>query len=171
MQCIHTRRTEQPLCTSRRERKWRDAPTKRKIFSTRWETQLHEYHLLCLLPTGAYRSLLPSTLLESTQWKQNALYTSTRLLQTGRTHPSGMNSGGFSQPPTEGPGLAQQSGRRKRQSKRYGTSAVVEEGGFSKRLNPLAWVRALCCNSVYLMHYQSMQIPVSTRTSYSMADK
>jgi hypothetical protein len=47
----------------------------------------------------------------------------------------------------------------------------MEEGGFSKRLNPTAWVRALCCNSVYITRYRSMHIPVSICTSYFMADK
>ena len=47
----------------------------------------------------------------------------------------------------------------------------MKESGFSKHLNPMAWVRALHCNSVYLMRYQSMQIPVSTCTSYFTADK
>jgi hypothetical protein len=47
----------------------------------------------------------------------------------------------------------------------------MEEGGFSKRLNPTAWVRALRCNSVYITRYRSMRIPVSIRTSYFMADK
>jgi hypothetical protein len=45
------------------------------------------------------------------------------------------------------------------------------EGGFSKRLNPTAWVRALHCNSVYITRYRSMCIPVSIRTRYFMADK
>ena len=47
----------------------------------------------------------------------------------------------------------------------------MEEGGFSGRLNPTAWVRALNCNSVYITRYRSMRVPVSIRTSYSMADK
>jgi hypothetical protein len=47
----------------------------------------------------------------------------------------------------------------------------MEKGGFSKHLNPTAWVRALCCNSVYITCYQSMHIPVSICTSYFMADK
>jgi hypothetical protein len=45
-----------------------------------------------------------------------------------------------------------------------------EEQGFSQRLNPTAWVRALHCNSVYVMHFRSMRIPVSIRASYNMAD-
>jgi hypothetical protein len=45
------------------------------------------------------------------------------------------------------------------------------ERGFSKRLNPTAWVRALCCNTVYITRYRSMRVPVSIRTSYFMADK
>jgi hypothetical protein len=47
----------------------------------------------------------------------------------------------------------------------------MEKGGFSKHLNPTAWVRALHCNSVYITRYRSMHIPVSIRTSYFMADK
>jgi hypothetical protein len=47
----------------------------------------------------------------------------------------------------------------------------MEEGGFSQRLNPTAWVRALRCNSVYITRYRSMRIPVSIRTSYFMAEK
>jgi hypothetical protein len=45
------------------------------------------------------------------------------------------------------------------------------EGGFSKCLNPTAWVRALRCNTVYITRYRSMCVPVSIRTSYFMADK
>ena len=46
----------------------------------------------------------------------------------------------------------------------------MEEGGFSGRLNPTAWVRALNCNSVYVMRFRSMKVPVSVRTSYNKAD-
>jgi hypothetical protein len=42
--------------------------------------------------------------------------------------------------------------------------------GFSQCLNLTAWVRALCCNSVYVMRFHSMQILVSIRASYNMAD-
>jgi hypothetical protein len=35
------------------------------------------------------------------------------------------------------------------------------EGGFSKCLNPTAWVRALRCNTVYITRYRSMRVPVS----------
>ena len=35
----------------------------------------------------------------------------------------------------------------------------------------MAWVRAFNCNSVYITRYRSMCIPVSLRTSYSMANK
>jgi hypothetical protein len=45
------------------------------------------------------------------------------------------------------------------------------KGGFSKCLNPTAWVRALRCNTMYITHYRSMRVPVSIRTSYFMADK
>jgi hypothetical protein len=47
----------------------------------------------------------------------------------------------------------------------------MEKGGFSKCLNPTAWVRALRCNSVYITRYQSMHIPVSICPRYFMADK
>jgi hypothetical protein len=47
----------------------------------------------------------------------------------------------------------------------------MEARGFSKCLNPTAWVRALHCNSVYITCYRSMRIPVSICTSYFMADK
>jgi hypothetical protein len=43
--------------------------------------------------------------------------------------------------------------------------------GFSKHLNPTAWVRALRCNTVYITRYRSMRVPVSICTSYFMADK
>ena len=35
----------------------------------------------------------------------------------------------------------------------------------------MAWVRAFNCNSVYITCYQSMHVPVSLCTSYSMANK
>ena len=72
----------------------------------RWEIKFHKYHLLHLSPTGAYHTVLPSTLLESAQWQQDALYTGTQLLQTGRTHSSSTSSGRLSQPAGEGPRLA-----------------------------------------------------------------
>jgi hypothetical protein len=34
----------------------------------------------------------------------------------------------------------------------------------------MAWVRALRCNSVYMMRFRSMRIPVSVRASYNMAN-
>src|SRR5260370_9466833 len=43
--------------------------------------------------------------------------------------------------------------------------------GFSKRLKPESRARAFKCNSVYITRYQSMHIPVSICTSYTMADK
>ena len=33
-----------------------------------------------------------------------------------------------------------------------------------------AWVRAFCCNSVYLLRFRSMKVPISVRTSYSKAN-
>ena len=35
----------------------------------------------------------------------------------------------------------------------------------------MAWVRAICCNAVYITRYRSMRVPVSIRTRYFMADK
>jgi hypothetical protein len=35
----------------------------------------------------------------------------------------------------------------------------------------MAWVRALCCNTVYITRYRSMRVPVSICTSYFMADR
>ncbi len=35
----------------------------------------------------------------------------------------------------------------------------------------MAWMRAFRCNNVYIMKYQSMKVPVSFRTCYTMADK
>ena len=34
----------------------------------------------------------------------------------------------------------------------------------------MAWVRALHCNSVYILHFRSMKVPISVRTSYNKAD-
>jgi hypothetical protein len=48
---------------------------------------------------------------------------------------------------------------------------LMGERGFSKCLNPMAWVRALRCNTVYITRYRSMRVPVSICTSYFMADK
>jgi hypothetical protein len=47
----------------------------------------------------------------------------------------------------------------------------VEEQGFSGHLNPIAWVRALHCNSVYICTaLSSMKVPISVCTSYSKPD-
>src|SRR6202158_6053315 len=57
-----------------------------------------------------------------------------------------------------------------RRSQKHNHPRDSQEGGFSDRLNPTAWVRALRCNSVYIMRYRSMRIPVSIRTSYNKAE-
>jgi hypothetical protein len=67
--------------------------------------------------------------------------------------------------------LALGSRQRKRRCKRYRHARTDGKGGFSKCLNPTAWVRALRCNTVYITCYRSMRVPVSIRTSYFMADK
>jgi hypothetical protein len=67
--------------------------------------------------------------------------------------------------------LATGSGRRRRQSQEHDSKGPHQEKqGFSQRLNLMAWVRALRCNSVYVMRFRSMRIPVSVRASYNMAD-
>jgi hypothetical protein len=53
------------------------------------------------------------------------------------------------------------SGRRRQGQKHDSTGPCREKQGFSQRLNPMAWVRALRCNSVYVMCFRSMRIPVS----------
>ena len=45
----------------------------------------------------------------------------------------------------------------------------MEEGGFSGCLNLMAWVRALYCNSVFIMHLWLMKVPIMVQTSYKMA--
>src|ERR1700744_3279710 len=57
-----------------------------------------------------------------------------------------------------------------RQGQEQSLPKVVRRGGFSKCLNPVAWVRALRCNTVYITLYRSMRVPVSVRTSNNMAD-
>jgi hypothetical protein len=76
-----------------------------------------------------------------------------------------------SNPATTCQRLADERGRRTRRCKRHRHARIVGERGFSKRLNPTAWVRALRCNTVYITHYCSMRVPVSICTSYFMADR
>ena len=38
-----------------------------------------------------------------------------------------------------------------------------------ERLNPTAWVRASCCNSVFIMCLRSMKVPITIKTSYNTA--
>src|SRR6266702_1844950 len=61
---------------------------------------------------------------------------------------------------------------RRRRHARTGPSRPCWKGGFSKRLNPSAWVRAVHkFNSVIVTtRFRSMRIPVSIRTSNTMAD-
>jgi len=61
-------------------------------------------------------------------------------------------------------------GRRRRA--RTSNERPCRERGFSTRLNPSAWVRAVHkFNSVIVTtRFQSMHIPVSIRTSNAMAD-
>jgi hypothetical protein len=67
--------------------------------------------------------------------------------------------------------LANKRSRRTRQCKRHRHARTMGKRGFSKCLNPTAWVRALHCNTVYITRYRSMHVPVLIRTSYFMADK
>jgi predicted aspartyl protease len=67
--------------------------------------------------------------------------------------------------------MAQGSGSGRRRSERTSLTGVDKgRRGFSGRLNPTAWVRATSCNSVYIMRYRSMRVPVSIRAHYNMAD-
>src|SRR6201996_6875418 len=43
-------------------------------------------------------------------------------------------------------------------------------GEFSRCLNPTAWVRASCCNSVFIMRLRSMKVPITIKTSYKKAE-
>ena len=60
-------------------------------------------------------------------------------------------------------------GRREWESKGIHCSHGMEEGGFSGCLNLMAWVRALYCNSVFIMHLWLMKVPIMVQTSYKMA--
>src|SRR6266702_2095058 len=68
--------------------------------------------------------------------------------------------------------MAQRDGYCGRRRTRIGPSRPCRKGGFSKRLNPSAWVRAVHkFNSVIVTtRFRSMHIPVSIRTSNTMAD-
>ncbi len=69
--------------------------------------------------------------------------------------------------------MAQRSSQRKRGGTRPCNEGLVGPGGFSKSLNPSAWVRAIHqLNSVIVTtQFRSMQIPISVRTSCSMANQ
>jgi len=68
--------------------------------------------------------------------------------------------------------MAPRSGLRRRRHTRIGDEGSRRKGGFSKHLNPSAWVRAIHkFNSVIVTtRFRSMHIPVSIRTSNAMAD-
>ncbi len=70
------------------------------------------------------------------------------------------------------PTLVAKCSRRGRRCKRLGTLRPTRKRGFSKCLNPVAWVRAIHQqNSVIVtMQFWSMRIPISIRTSLAMAD-
>ena len=66
--------------------------------------------------------------------------------------------------------MAPRSRRGKRRGEKPHTANDVEGQGFSKHLNPMAWVRAFNCNSVYVLCFRSMKVPISVQTSYNKAD-
>src|SRR6266702_129717 len=68
--------------------------------------------------------------------------------------------------------MASRSGHCRRRCTRTSNERPHRKRGFSERLNPSAWVRAVHkFNSVIVtMQFQSMHIPVSIRTSNAMAD-
>src|SRR6266702_1124287 len=68
--------------------------------------------------------------------------------------------------------MAQGSSHGRRRRTRIGDEGPRWKRGFSERLNPSAWVRAVHkFNSVIVTtRFRSMHIPVSIRTSNAMAD-
>ena len=103
--------------------------------------------------------------LQSAGTHQSLLPTETKSQGKGNTGgPRGANPPGMSQH------VAPQSRRGKRQGEKPHTANDVEGRGFSKRLNLTAWVRAFNCNSVYVLHFHSMKVLISVRTSYNKAD-
>src|SRR6266702_3204170 len=74
--------------------------------------------------------------------------------------------------PTTSRLMAPRNGYGRRRCARTGNKRPCRKRGFSERLNPLAWVRAVHkFNSVIVTtRFRSMHIPVSIRTSNTMAD-
>src|SRR6266704_2466914 len=68
--------------------------------------------------------------------------------------------------------MASRSSNSRRRSTRIGNERPRRKRGFSERLNPSAWVRAVHkFNSVIVTtRFRSMHVPVSIRTSNAMAD-
>src|SRR6266581_823712 len=68
--------------------------------------------------------------------------------------------------------VAPRGSKGRRRHTRIGNEGPCRERGFSTRLNPAAWVRAVHkFNSVIVTtRFQSMHIPISIRTSNAMAD-
>ena len=68
--------------------------------------------------------------------------------------------------------MASRGGLHRRRRARIGYEGSCRKRGFSERLNPSAWVRAIHkFNSVIVtMRFRSMHVPVSIRTSNAMAD-
>jgi hypothetical protein len=66
--------------------------------------------------------------------------------------------------------MALRSSRGNRRGQGLDPGRPHEGQGFCKCLNPVAWVRAMHCNSVYITRYRSMKVPVSIRASYNMAN-
>src|ERR1700761_1442780 len=85
--------------------------------------------------------------------------------QSGPTHPRRRHHGG---------GSSQRHTKADwgtvRRSKRAHTEDSVEEGGFSGRLNPTAWVRAFRCNNVFITRFRSMKVPTAINTRYNTAE-
>src|ERR1700761_2053054 len=57
-----------------------------------------------------------------------------------------------------------------RRSEGAHTKDSMEEGGFSGRLNPTAWVRAFRCNNVFITRFRSMKVPTAINTRYNTAE-
>ncbi len=78
----------------------------------------------------------------------------------------------YSDPATTGQFMALRGSNSRRRRTRTGNEGPCRKRGFSTRLNPSAWVRAVHkFNSVIVTtRFRSMHIPVSIRTRNTMAD-
>src|SRR6266702_1918273 len=132
---------------------------------------------------GASESQLPPAYVESIERRKATQLDSTSKPRTGsssrrqkhlRRRRRADNNGTrkHSNPTAASGHMAPRSGLCRRRRTRISNEGPHRKGGFSERLNPSAWVRAIHkFNSVIVTtRFQSMHIPVSIRTSNAMAD-